>query len=163
MGRLKPTPPTRAERKAARVDQGEPVDQPKVFDLIQAWVHDRMPFHDACKAAGIRVNTARALLRDPKVRQRYRHEMDVLRESERVPSIHRLAHLRDHAKSERIQLEAARVLATDPESGSAGASVSVNVNFTPGYVIDLSGDAETARIGRVPATIDEQAVDISSD
>lgn len=161
MGRSKPVrPPTPAERKTARLDNTPPHDNPRVYDLIQLWVHDRMPFHDACKAAGIKVNNARAILRDPKVRAKYRAELDVLRENERVPSIHKLAQLRDTAKSERIQLEAARLLAAEHDSESARVAISVNV--VPGYVIDLSGDANQARVGRVPEAEREQVPAIST-
>jgi len=151
--------PTRAERKKARTDLTPPEDNPKLYDLLQLWIHDRVDFKQACKTVGLRINRARDMIRDPKVRAKYDSEFEVLRTMERVPSVHRLMWLRDNASSERVQLEAARVLLAD--QGGESARVNVSVNVVPGYVIDLSGDANQARVGRVPEVIDATGREIS--
>lgn len=153
-------PPTAKQRATALLGVTPNHEHPKVYDLIQLWIHDGIDFKQACRAIGWKVETARRVLHDPKVRQRFRDELQVLRESQRAPSIHRLIKLRDTASSERVQLEAARVLLADSEGGSA--SVQVNVAVVPGYVIDLSGDAQNARVGRVPGGVAEQVPEIAT-
>ena len=62
----------------------------------------------------------------------YRQQFALLRESERPRSLHRMAELREDAKSEKVQLEAAKALAHEPVGSRP--SFNINLGITPGYV-----------------------------
>lgn len=101
---------------------------------------------DAAKAAGIADVTLRTALANPLVMRHYREQLEVLRNGERPRSIAKVAALRDGAKSERVQFEAARYLDTGDQQRGVTVNVGVGLNVTPGYQIAMP--SELADAGR---------------
>lgn len=123
---------------------------PKVKHAIDLMIwggQDGLPLRrsDAAKAAGIADVTLRTALAQPLVLKHYNSQLDVLRTGERPRSIAKIAELRDTAKSERTQLDAAKYL----DGGDKGSGITVNVgiqNLQPGYAIAVPQDyADGAR------------------
>ncbi|WWT39895.1 hypothetical protein [Microcystis phage Mwe-JY08] len=121
----------------------------RVQRMIAA-IMDGKTIKDAAKAGNMTVMRAKLCLRDPVVRKAYMRQLEDLRESERARNIHAAIKIRDAAfddgataATKKVALDAARYL--DGDTGGSGGTT-VNVNVTPGYVIDLSGAAEPPRV-----------------
>jgi hypothetical protein len=98
---------------------------------------------DAAARVGIADYSLYMALRNPVVMKYWNEWRDVLRTSEGPRSIHKIAHLRDNAESERVQLDAAKHL--DGGDKGAGVTVNVGVNIAPGYMVDVMEHQAGAR------------------
>jgi hypothetical protein len=78
----------------------------------------------------------------------------VLKESERARNFAVLLDLRDTSKSERVKIEAIKVLESDAERAATTININGNNTVIAGYVFDLSGDAEGPRVMAHHETID---------
>ena len=126
------------------------LDLPKVRELVERMVLDGETVKTAALALGLRVRRARRLFTDPDVVKYYQKLMQDLRANEGARNIHAAIAIRDAAfkpeataAERKVALDAARYL--DGDTGGSGGTT-VNVNVTPGYVIDLSGAAEPPRV-----------------
>lgn len=126
------------------------VDLPKVRDLIERMIFEGENIRTAAQTVGLRVRRARQLFLDPDVVKLYQKRMQDLRANEGARNIHAAIAIRDAAfkpeataAERKVALDAARYL--DGDTGGSGGTT-VNVNVTPGYVIDLSGVAEPPRV-----------------
>lgn len=118
----------------------------KRLALIDAMVFDGLSRKDAAAKIGITDRASRYALGHPLVMSYYRKQLEVLRQSEKPKSVHRLAELRDQKDSQRIAFEAARELGREPVS-SPVINLGIGVNVQPGYVINAGGyGADAQRI-----------------
>lgn len=112
--------------------------------LVEAMVYEGLSRPDAAKQVGMTDRAARYALSDRNVMLAYQNCLQILRESEKPKSIHRLAALRDQNESKKVSLEASKFLATDEHAGQT-INVGVSVRVQPGYIVDVSKHAERSR------------------
>lgn len=148
IGRSAPLrPPGRPRKKAGKHLMGL---SPKVKAAIELMIFGALdtpplPRPQAAKAVGLADVSLRTAFRNPLVIHHYNQQLDVLRTSERPRALHTIAELRDKAKSERVQLEAAKYLDGGHER-QGGVTVNVGVNIEPGYQIAIAPEhADGAR------------------
>ena len=143
-------PPTkRSELKLGDKTGRSLLAVPRVRALIAALL-EGTPIKQAAKDCRMTPWRAKLILRDPVVRKEFFRGLEDLRESQRARNIHAAMKIRDAAfdddataATKKVALDAARYL--DGDTGGSGGTT-VNVNVTPGYVIDLSGAAEPPRV-----------------
>lgn len=114
------------------------------LQLIEEMVFNGLTRQNAAEKIGLSDRGARYALSEPVVMAEYRKSLQVLRESEKPRSIHKLAELRDQNRSLKVSLEASRTLAADAPNGPT-INVGLNVNVQPGYICDISQHAVRAR------------------
>lgn len=140
----------RAGQKAAaslRREKKEISLTPAVKTAIEAMVYEGQKRPEAAATAGLKDDSLRKALTKPEALAFLNECMEVLRTSGRPRALRKMIELVDEAKTERIQFEAAKYLdGMDRPSHAVGATqvnvqVNNNVSVTPGYVIDLTGDA----------------------
>lgn len=112
--------------------------------LIEEMIFNGLSRKDAAQKVGMTDRAARYALSDRVVMSAYRNSLQILRESEKPKSIHRLAELRDQSESLKVSLDAAKTLAIEEQRGPT-IQLGVNVNVQPGYIVDLSKVAERSR------------------
>lgn len=134
-------PAERPKKRNTRLGRG--LSTKRVL-LVEAMVFEGLSRQDAAKKVSMTDRAARYALNDRAVMVAYRQQLQILRESEKPKSVHRLAALRDQEKSLKVSLEASKFLAADEHSGPT-INLGVNVNVQPGYVVDLSRHGEQAR------------------
>lgn len=139
----------RAGQKAAaslRREKKEIALTPAVKTAIEAMVYEGQKRPDAAATAGLKDDSLRKALTKPEALAFLNECMEVLRTSARPRALRKMVDLLD-AKTERIQFESAKYLdGMDRPTHAVGATqvnvqVNNNVSVTPGYVIDLTGDA----------------------
>lgn len=119
---------------------------PREKNLIHALVWDGLKRPEAARAAGLSDNGAYKALRQPHVKAALLHEYEVLRTSARPRAFTKLTELVDGAKSERVQLEAAKYVdSAGTSERDRGVTVNVGVNIQPGYLIDTTAYADDAK------------------
>jgi hypothetical protein len=119
---------------------------------------------DAAKAVGISDVTLRQALSNPLVVRYYRDQLEVLRTGERPRSIAKIAQLRDKAKSERTQFDAAKYL--DGGDRSTGVTVNVGVNVAPGYLVTIpetEGARQMLKLAGSHANVLDQSQSVPND
>jgi hypothetical protein len=105
--------------------------------LVDLMISEGLRRDDAAKRLGMSTRGARLAWSSLAVRSYFQRERRALRESEIPRSIHKLAELRDSARSEKVSLDAAKTLATEERSGPSNViNIGIGVN-TPGYIVDL--------------------------
>ena len=112
--------------------------------LVESMVFSGKNRQEAAAEVGLSDRAARYALSNPAVMKEYRTGLQILRESEKPKSVHRLTELRDQSESLKVALDASKFLASDEPNGPA-IHVGLNVNIQPGYVVDISRHAEAAR------------------
>lgn len=112
--------------------------------LVEEMIFNGLSRKDAAQKVGMTDRAARYALGDRVVMAAYRNSLQILRESEKPKSIHRLAELRDQNESLKVSLDAAKTLANEDRSGPT-VQVGVNVNVQPGYIVNLGKHEEKAR------------------
>ena len=112
--------------------------------LVEAMVFEGLSRQDAAKKVEMTDRAARYALSDRVVMAAYKNCLQILRESEKPKSIHRLAALRDQNKSLKVALDAAKTLGAD-ETGGTSIQIGLAVNVQPGYICDISQHGVRAR------------------
>lgn len=127
---------------------------PRVRRAVEFYVHglpdrptETASFDDLAEAVNLTARALCAAWKRPSVQATIAEETRLMRLGERPASVRTMAEIRDSpdlrktAAGQRVRLQAAQALETDPtEKGGTTVNVGVGVNVsTPGYVIDLSG------------------------
>lgn len=103
--------------------------------LLDAMVWDGRKLYDAAKEIGISDRQARNLIRDPAMVKAIRDETQVLRTSARPRALARAVEIGDQDDNLNAAVSALKLVIDDPQARSG--NVQVNVNVTPGYVLDV--------------------------
>jgi hypothetical protein len=119
----------------------------------------------AADLVGMTARTIREALEKPAVKTYFRQCFSSLREAEKPASVRLAAEVRNDvnmkstAAGRRVQLEAAKLLLTEPSGPQVNFNTQINnVSVTPGYVIDLTpeDDDERRHVERTSKTIDAE-------
>jgi hypothetical protein len=109
--------------------------------LVEALVHDGLKWKIAAQRAGLSERHARDVIRMPAVLKAVRLETQVLRSSLRPRAIANMAQIGDQRRNLTAAVQANARLMGEEDAARAA----ININITPGYVIDL-GKAERPTI-----------------
>lgn len=114
--------------------------------FIDAMVFDGLKLEEAAQAAGMTTRNAYYLTERPEIARLLQKREQVLRTSMRPRALHRAAAVSEQSTNLNAAVAALKLILGD---GSEQQGPMVQVNVTPGYVIDCS-----AALARGPQTID---------
>lgn len=105
---------------------------------------------DAAERAGISGRALKAALQKPSVRRFMNEQIDIYREGLKAVAVRTIGDvmtdplLKTTAAGARVRLDAAKTALIDNPGSSTNLHVNTQVNVTPGYVIDLRRDKDSA-------------------
>lgn len=152
---------------ALKKQKKEIIVGPKTKAAIDAMVFEGKSRPEAAKAAGMSDETLRQMFLKPHVLAYLNEQQEVLRTSVRPRALRKMVDLLD-AKTERIQFESAKYLdGMDRPTHAVGATqvnvqVNNNVSVTPGYVIDLTGDAAAKTSDQIRDLVHDDLISLES-
>lgn len=133
---------------------------PRVRQAVELMIYGRpgdprarVTLKEAAETVGISERTLKAAVLKPAVMAFHQKIYEALRTGEKPASVRVIAAIRDDvtlrttAAGQKVQLEAAKALAYEPSSHQVQVNTQVNVDgrsVTPGYVIDLRRDKDSA-------------------
>jgi hypothetical protein len=155
-----PNRPTKsATRKPKAPRKAKPVRERPATVAGEAFVYQMvwngLPRNEAAQAAGISVDYARRLLKSPDVMAIYQRELAALRESGKARAFHRAEELSQ--QDDNLTAAGAAVKLILSYGDERGASPTININLTPGYVIDPTRAFEKRN---APKIIDNSSAEI---
>lgn len=125
---MPPAPPKRRNRVLAPIS-------PRIRNAVRLMVWEGITAAEAAARIGIKPEALAQSLGVPQVKALLVDELDVLKESKRPRSIHRIDQLAERAESEAVRLNANKYLESKGSS-DRGPVVNVQINNQqPGYVI----------------------------
>jgi len=114
----------------------------RVKRAIEAIIFDGKERDEAAALVGLKDTSLRTAFAMPKVRAYHSLCLQVLRDGGRAKGLRKIMDLTDTAKSENVQLQAAKYLDSEGNSDRSQVTVNVGINNAPGYVIDMGEDAK---------------------
>jgi hypothetical protein len=109
---------------------------PRVKAAIHAMIFKGLRRAEAAADAQLSEIALYNALRKPVVLAYWNEQLKVLRESARARNVHVLEEIRDQSGNDMARVAAIKVL--EPPAEQRGGGMSLTLNITPGYVIDLS-------------------------
>lgn len=141
-------PTTPQERTIERSAPGQVTGRLK--RALDAMLWQGLTRAKAAEHANISEHSLYVALRRPHVKAYYASELQVLRESERARSIHRLAELREQDSNKMVAFNAAKELAGSSDSDPSHA----NKQSLPGLVVVINGMGDTRLTQPAPVVLD---------
>jgi alkanesulfonate monooxygenase SsuD/methylene tetrahydromethanopterin reductase-like flavin-dependent oxidoreductase (luciferase family) len=108
----------------------------KIRVAIEAMIFAGKTTKEAAEIAEMPVKSLYTMLGQSRYAQAYTRALEVRRTAERSRNVHVAAQIRDDGRNEQARIAAMRFLEGQGERGSSGP-VSISVNVSPGWVIDL--------------------------
>lgn len=109
---------------------------PRVQAAINLMVIEGAHRDDAALRCGINRVAMLEALKTPAIKQAYEQTVDVFRNSLKHRAVHQINHLMEDGSTERVVLDAAKVLLNDVKPGLT-VNVGIQNQIAPGYLVDV--------------------------